>query len=67
MALIELADSALGCANITMCIDRTIATEEFRPLLKSLQWVGFEPTTMGAWGGGQLQTSSRWFFMSMEV
>ena len=67
MALIELADTALGCANITFCVDRAIAADEFHPLLKSLQWVGFEPTTLGAWGGGRSETSDRWFFMGMEV
>ncbi|CAK7226895.1 hypothetical protein SBRCBS47491_006383 [Sporothrix bragantina] len=72
MALIELADSALGCANLVICVDRSGAEalpDEAAALLKGLQWAGFSLTTLDTWTGGSCVdvTSSQWIFMGMEM
>ncbi|CAK7212460.1 hypothetical protein SCUCBS95973_001470 [Sporothrix curviconia] len=72
MALIELADSALGCANLVICVDRSGAEalpDEAAALLKGLQWAGFSLTTLDTWTGGSCVdvTSSQWIFMGMEL
>lgn len=67
MALIELADGPLGCSNIVTCIDRRMPVEETVELTKSLQWVGFEMTTLDHWASDLDVTSSKWVFMGMDV
>ncbi|CAK7268791.1 hypothetical protein SEPCBS57363_003271 [Sporothrix epigloea] len=72
MALIELADSALGCAHLVICVDRSGAEalpDEAAALLKGLQWAGFSLTTLDTWTGGACVdvTSNRWIFMGMEL
>ncbi|KID87830.1 ornithine decarboxylase antizyme [Metarhizium guizhouense ARSEF 977] len=67
MALIELADGPLECAHIVTCIDRRIPFEEAHELTKSLQWVGFEMTTLDHWANHLDVTSKRWVFMGMEL
>ncbi|CAK7268570.1 hypothetical protein SEPCBS119000_003128 [Sporothrix epigloea] len=72
MALIELADSALGCEHLVICVDRRGAEalpDEAAALLKGLQWAGFSLTTLDNWTGGACVdvTSSRWIFMGMEL
>ncbi|CAK7241231.1 MAG: hypothetical protein STHCBS139747_002691 [Sporothrix thermara] len=72
MALIELADSALGCAHLVICVDRRGAEalpDEAAALLKGLQWAGFSLTTLDTWTGGACVdvTSSQWIFMGMEL
>ena len=67
MALIELSDGPLECSHIVTCIDRRIPVEETVELTKSLQWVGFEMTTLDHWTGDLDVTSNKWLFMGMEV
>ena len=67
MALIELSDGPLDCSHIVTCIDRRIPVEETVELTKSLQWVGFEMTTLDHWTGDLDVTSNQWVFMGMEV
>lgn len=67
MALIELADGPLHCARIVSCIDRRIPTQEALELTKSLQWVGFEMTTLDHWANEVDVTSYTWVFMAMEL
>jgi len=67
MALIELTDGPLDCSHIVTCIDRRMPTEEAVELTKSLQWVGFEMTTLDHWAGDLDVTSQKWVFMGMEV
>lgn len=67
MALIELADGPLDCSHIITCIDRRIPIEEAMELSKSLQWVGFEMTTLDHWAHELDITSRNWMFMGMEL
>ncbi|ERT00452.1 hypothetical protein HMPREF1624_03825 [Sporothrix schenckii ATCC 58251] len=72
MALIELADTALHCAHLVICVDRGGAEalpDEAATLLKGLQWAGFSLTTLDTWTGGACVdvTSARWIFMGMEL
>ncbi|CAK7200096.1 hypothetical protein SEUCBS139899_002785 [Sporothrix eucalyptigena] len=72
MALIELADTALGCAHLVVCVDRgstETLPDETATLLKGLQWAGFSLTTLDAWTGNTCVdvTSSKWIFMGMEM
>jgi hypothetical protein len=67
MALIELADGPLDCTNIVTCIDRRLPVDEALELTKSLQWVGFEMTTLDHWAQELDVTSHRWVFMGMEL
>ena len=71
MALIELADSALGCAHLVVCVDRRALPllEDAASLMKGLQWAGFSLTTLDAWTGGEGVdvTSQDWVFMGMEL
>ncbi|KOS21597.1 Ornithine decarboxylase antizyme [Escovopsis weberi] len=67
MALIELGDGPLGCAHIVTCIDRRLPAEKAHELIKSLQWVGFEMTTLDHWANGLDVTSKEWVFMGMEL
>jgi hypothetical protein len=67
MALIELAESPLACSRIVICVDRRMDGGEAQPLMKSLQWVGFEMATLDAWARQPDVTSDKWVFMDMEV
>ena len=67
MALIELAESPMGCARLVICIDRDISRNHAQTLMKSLRWVGFEPVTLDHWAGDVDITSDKWLFMGMEV
>ncbi|KAJ3472359.1 hypothetical protein NLG97_g11056 [Lecanicillium saksenae] len=67
MALIELADGPLGCLNIVTCMDRRMPVDEALELTKSLQWVGFEMTTLDHWANDVDVTSNQWVFMGMEL
>lgn len=67
MALIELAESALGCARIVVCLDRDISRTQAQGLLKSFRWVGFDLATLDFLANDLDVTSEKWLFMSMEV
>ncbi|CAM1500776.1 Fc.00g099380.m01.CDS01 [Cosmosporella sp. VM-42] len=67
MALIELADGPLDCSHIVTCIDRRIPAVEAQSLCKSLQWVGFDMTTLDHWAHDLDVTSKKWMFMGMEL
>lgn len=67
MALIELADGPLECTHIVTCLDRRIPADEALELTRSLQWVGFEMTTLDHWAKDLDVTSKQWVFMGMEV
>lgn len=67
MALIELADGPLGCVSIVTCMDRRMPVDEALELTKSLQWVGFEMTTLDHWANDVDVTSHQWLFMGMEL
>ncbi|OAA64800.1 Arf GTPase activating protein [Cordyceps fumosorosea ARSEF 2679] len=67
MALIELAEGPLGCRTIVTCMDRRMPVDEALELTKSLQWVGFEMTTLDHWANDVDVTSRQWLFMGMEL
>jgi len=67
MALMELVDGPLNCQHLVICIDRGIEEEDAKSLMKSLQWVGFELTTLDHWARDVDVTSDQWLFMSMEI
>ncbi|CAI0655299.1 unnamed protein product [Colletotrichum noveboracense] len=67
MALMELVDGPLDCQHLVICIDRGIEEEDAKSLMKSLQWVGFELTTLDRWAHNVDVTSNRWLFMGMEI
>ncbi|KND91745.1 hypothetical protein TOPH_03648 [Tolypocladium ophioglossoides CBS 100239] len=67
MALIELGEGPLGCCHIVTCIDRHMPADEALELTKSLQWVGFEMTTLDHWAHDLDVTSRKWVFMGMEL
>lgn len=67
VALIELAETALECARLVVCIDRATEEEELAGLTKGLQWAGFELETLDQWAGIRDVTSGRWIYMGMEV
>lgn len=67
MALIELADTPLDCQHLVVCIDRRIHEGDVKSLMKSLQWVGFDLTTLDRWAQGLDVTSRDWLFMGMEL
>ncbi|KAG5985238.1 hypothetical protein E4U55_007863 [Claviceps digitariae] len=67
MALIELADGPLGCCHIVACVDRRMPVDYALELTKSLQWVGFEMTTLDHWAQDLDVTSHRWVLMGMEI
>ncbi|SPQ20806.1 4941fb3c-8cb1-4cb4-b2de-a474e312d291 [Thermothielavioides terrestris] len=67
VALIELAESALGCTHMVICIERSMPEEESKALIKGLQWANFSLTTLDFWSSGFDLVSSRWLFMGMEV
>lgn len=51
MALIELADESLDCSRFVVCINRGMLVREAEELVKSLQWVGLDITTLDQWAG----------------
>ncbi|KAK7722554.1 hypothetical protein SLS64_001091 [Diaporthe eres] len=67
VALMELAESPLGCSHLVICIDRSIETDEAKTLTKGLQWAGLELTTLDHWAGAIDVTSKEWVFMGTEV
>ncbi|KAF3762938.1 hypothetical protein M406DRAFT_357639 [Cryphonectria parasitica EP155] len=67
VALIELAETPLGCSRLVICIDRSIEADEMQSLTKGLAWAGFEMDTLDRWAEIRDVTSSRWLFMGMEV
>jgi hypothetical protein len=67
MALIELASSGvLDCAQLVVCLDRSIKQHELATLMRDLGWVGFELTTLKMWMGGEDLTSTGWLFLAIE-
>ncbi|KAI8633989.1 ornithine decarboxylase antizyme-domain-containing protein [Xylariaceae sp. FL1651] len=67
IALIELADVPLGCTHVVICMDRSMPEDHAKALMKSLQWVGFELTTLDHWAKELDVVSDKWLFMGMEV
>lgn len=73
MAIIDLANGPLNCAQMTVCLDRSISDEDSKPLLKSLNWVGFELVTLDMWMKPPVDkdevndTSDKWLFLGMEL
>lgn len=67
VALMELAESPLGCSQLVICIDRSIQADEAKTLTKGLQWAGLELTTLDHWAGAIDVTSKEWVFMGTEV
>lgn len=68
MALLELGNvPEINCSNLVVCVDRDVASDEAKVLLRDLGWVGFEPLTLGGWTGKPHLTSSRWIFLGMET
>ncbi|KAI0143071.1 ornithine decarboxylase antizyme-domain-containing protein [Xylariaceae sp. FL1272] len=67
VAFIELADVPLGCSHVIICLDRLMPEDHSKALMKSLQWVGFELTTLDHWAGEIDVISDKWLFMGMEV
>ncbi|KAI1360362.1 ornithine decarboxylase antizyme-domain-containing protein [Xylaria arbuscula] len=67
IALIELADVPLGCSNVVICMDRDMPEDYAKSLMRSLQWVGFELTTLDHWADDLDVVSDRWFFLGMEI
>ncbi|KAK5634640.1 hypothetical protein RRF57_010353 [Xylaria bambusicola] len=67
IALIELADVPLGCSNVVICMDRHMPEDHAKSLMRSLQWVGFELTTLDHWADELDVVSDKWFFLGMEL
>ncbi|KAI1389519.1 ornithine decarboxylase antizyme-domain-containing protein [Hypoxylon trugodes] len=67
IALIELADGPIGCSHIVICVDRHMPPDYAKALMRSLQWVGFDLTTLDHWAKDIDVTSNKWLFMGMEV
>lgn len=67
MALLELADGPLDCSHIVTCIDRRLQPDEAIEMTKSLQWIGFELTTLDRWAHDLDVISDTWVFMGMDV
>ncbi|KAI2623753.1 ornithine decarboxylase antizyme-domain-containing protein [Xylaria nigripes] len=67
IALIELADAPLGCSHVVICMDRHMPEDHAKSLMRSLQWVGFDLTTLDYWTGGVDVVSDTWLFLGMEV
>ncbi|KAK8116228.1 hypothetical protein PG984_012730 [Apiospora sp. TS-2023a] len=66
IGLIELADP-MECSRIVICMERSIPEDDAKALMRSLQWVGFELTTLDHWSKELDTTSNKWLFMGMEV
>ncbi|KAI1756350.1 ornithine decarboxylase antizyme-domain-containing protein [Xylaria castorea] len=67
IALIELADGPLGCANVVIALDRLMSEDHAKSLMRSLQWVGFELTALDHWAEDLDVVSNKWLFLGMEV
>jgi hypothetical protein len=68
MGVIDLASGPLACANMVICLDKSLDAEENTSLLKSLRWVGFDLITLDMWMKPQFEvTSKRWTFLGMEL
>ncbi|KAI1085306.1 ornithine decarboxylase antizyme-domain-containing protein [Whalleya microplaca] len=67
IALIELADVPLGCSHVVICVDRLMPDDYEKALMRSLQWVGFDLTTLDHWAKAVDVTSDKWLFMGMEI
>lgn len=75
MAIIDLASGPMDCAQVVVCLDRSVSAEDSKALLKSLNWVGFELVTLDMWmkpqGKKQMSemqdTSDKWLFLGMEL
>ncbi|KAI0102773.1 ornithine decarboxylase antizyme-domain-containing protein [Nemania sp. FL0031] len=67
IALIELADVPLGCSDLVICMDRHMPEDHANSLMRSLQWVGFELTTLDKWADELDVISDKWLFLGMEV
>ena len=65
--MIELAEGPLECSNIVLCLDRRMPAVDAQSLLRSLQWVGFEATTLDRWAHDMAIVSRRWLFVEMEL
>ncbi|KAI0881749.1 ornithine decarboxylase antizyme-domain-containing protein [Annulohypoxylon maeteangense] len=67
IALIELADGPVGASHVVICVDRKMPADYAKALMRSLQWVGFDLTTLDHWAKDIDVTSNKWLFMGMEV
>lgn len=66
IGLIELADP-LNCSRVVICMERSMPEDDAKALMRSLQWVGFELTTLDRWSGKLDTTSRQWLFMGMDI
>ncbi|KAF2753701.1 hypothetical protein EJ05DRAFT_169050 [Pseudovirgaria hyperparasitica] len=67
MALLELCSvPGVLCDTLIVCLDRSAHSSD-GSLMRSLGWVGFEPTTLEKWTKNIDIVSPRWMFMGMEV
>ncbi|KAI0399826.1 ornithine decarboxylase antizyme-domain-containing protein [Xylaria palmicola] len=67
IALIELADVPLGCSDVIICLDRHMPQDHVKSLMRSLQWVGFELTTLDRWTEDIDVVSNNWLYLGMEI
>ncbi|KKF93011.1 hypothetical protein CFIMG_005814RA [Ceratocystis fimbriata CBS 114723] len=67
MAIMELAEGPLGCHDVVALIDKYTESDSAKALMRSLQWVGFELTTLEPWANRVDVTSDHWHTMCMEV
>ncbi|KAL1887223.1 hypothetical protein Cpir12675_006639 [Ceratocystis pirilliformis] len=67
MAIMELAEGPLGCHDVVALIDKYTEPDSAKALMRSLQWVGFELTTLEPWANRVDVTSDHWHTMCMEV
>jgi len=68
MALLELCNMPeIDCSNLVVCVDRSLALNESKVLLRDLGWVGFEPLTLGVWASEPNLVSQRWMLLGMEA
>lgn len=67
MAVIDLASGPLNCAQVVVCLDRSISADDSKSLLKSLRWVGFDLITLDMWMKRHSEPSDKWLFLGMEL
>ena len=70
MAIIELASETLQCAQVVVCLDRSVDDEYRQSLLKSLEWISFELITLDMWMKADAkgpEVSDKWLLMGMEL
>lgn len=67
MAIIDLASGPLNCAQVVVCLARSVSADESKSLLKSLRWVGFDLITLNMWTKGHSEPSDKWLFLGMEL